>query len=171
MDIKVVAIAAIFCLDLAFIFLTRLSLQYEEFATAVVPPPTQAIAAPARPVAAHEAPPDRPASVQPDTAVEPDNFKRVAAKRNGQFISQVRVPRRAPRRATIVTATAAPFRDTVIYVRHADGRREVSGSPADAATRPTKPIEMKRKKPSVFKRALPVIKKPYTWLKSLVSKI
>jgi hypothetical protein len=183
MDKKVLAIIAIGALHLTLMWALRGSLKPEELARG--PEIVHPDAAPIEPnpynpptvLAVEPKIEETDRNVETDRAGDQPVFARTVSKKR-ILPSRNEVPRSVdtdivPQRAV---AVAPPiFQDTIIWVKRAEVQPIYRAERADAvepkaapAARIATPIKKKR---SFFKRAAPVIRKPYDWIKALISKL
>lgn len=181
MNKKILAIAVVFCLDLAFIVMIGGMFQQAE-------PMEVAVSHRSLPSGISEnakypkAAPDTDASE--DAAVDDPalTFQGIArsntvrAAASNPLRSETRQNRGIrPKRPAFDYderyQSAEPLRDTIILVKR---NRVANGDQKDprAVRDPNeKAAERPEKKRSIFSRAVPVVKKPYDWMKSLVSRL
>ena len=175
MDKKVWAILGIVCLQLAAVWFLKGSLLPEELTEASKP--AQSYAAKILRNVHSPKPPQITASNQPDIVTVPtlNTFRPHAA--HSQVTNTRRTVRTGARRAKTLPPSSyavnqPKFTDTIIYVK----RTEYQPYERLKRTEVSKPIktpvaDIKPKKKTIWSRALPVVKKPYQWMKTLVSKL
>lgn len=178
---KIVIIAVVVCLDLAFIVLMRAGFRSANLSQSIEAPASDPISIARRPAD----PPISPlhavssAEVEQVPVLQATKVYRAAIKRlprrESRTSKPVAIARSFPHRpgATVPAQQAPVFTDTVIWFQRAsyvkDQREDIAV--AEIKTAQNSIVPVKQKKKSFFSRALPVIKKPYDWLKSLGSSL
>ena len=184
MDKKVLAIIAIGALHLTLMWALRGTLKPEELARG--PEIVHPDAAPIEPnpynpptvLAVEPKIEETDRNVVTDRAGDQPLFARAASKKKRVSPSRNDVPRSVdtdivPQRAVAVAPPV--FQDTIIWVKRAEVQpiyRAERAAVVEPNTAPAAQIATPiKKKRSFFKRAAPVIRKPYDWIKALISKL
>lgn len=162
---KVFLIAVVICLDLAFILIMRDD-NWADRSQSTEPPATR------HPI---------PIAYQPE---QPINDDRVAVDEDQSRTASLRrsVSNEAPRKAYPLrkiqnrpaeNRALEKFTDTIIWYERANYVRDDEPDRVAVTTGKTtkKSDNASQKKKSFFDRALPVVKKPYQWVKTLVTKL
>jgi len=178
MSKKVIGIAVIAGLDLAFIVLMQAGWDPTEVSQTITPPDryqqslTQKqslpeLNAPAEPAAISDS--DEPA---PETT----SAARLRNERSAtvQNVVNTQKHKRARNRSGKSIKSTPIFTDTVIYVKRSEPFQfqQVSyAEPKVSAPEPIAEIRPEPKKKSFLSKAAPIVKKPYEWLKDLAAKL
>lgn len=179
MDKKILAIAAVFCLDLVFILMTGGMFRSEDPIAAAHSPNLQPITA--ENIDNQKADSNSKASEEatnlvPDRkSTDFDRLNRGTSSTTGSLIKPARksTRKRPAFQANVHDQSGDQFVDTVILVKH----RRDDQNDADHALSVDHPKSRSDtngksvKKRSVFSRTVTVVKKPYEWTKSLISKL
>jgi hypothetical protein len=180
MNRNVWAIVAIVCLDLAILWFIRGSIQPEELVEAVrpeepysiqssptslLPKKLEIVEGEIQPVLAYDSPTQTPRVKMTRNLSSKPARETFTARRT----ETIRF--RKPRNNTY-SAGAPVFTDTIIWVKRPAVSRDYYNERLVVSDVTAKqPLERRSKKKTILSRAVPVIKKPYQWLKTLVSKI
>lgn len=180
----ILGMAVVICLDLAFIFSVMVEMDNSEIARIVQTPPAPIISSP--PAVATSEP-----ETQATTDTLADSDANPLSPEQGPAVSRAKQERKRGLRNAgasdeMVAASTKPkiapyqpavkFEDTIIWIEKANYIPEVRAEkappppPERAKEAAVRPVEKKKKK-NIFSRALPVITKPYDWVKALVSKL
>jgi hypothetical protein len=170
MDRRVVVIAFVICLDLAFILLMRGSGETVDALKPIPPPTVEPVNIPLETEVA-----ETTNDVSPRTIAARKNRDLARIARRPETVHNFPTARRAASRARRTPAVpAAEFKDTIIWIQPAAYVRaeQPSRRPVTSSSR-EKPhsVLYAKKKRSIFSRTVPVVKKPYQWLKALALKL
>jgi len=172
MSKKVIGIAVIAGLDLAFIILMQGRWDFSEVSQHIEPTDryerylTQRQSMPELEINDQAEEPERLATPSSTARIE-----RPRSVRNATHIPKKRTKRSRP---SGEPAATAKFTDTIIYVKRSEPFEFQQVSliePQLPASEPVLEIQPEPKKKSFFARAAPIIKKPYEWVKDLAEKL
>lgn len=172
MSKKVIGIAVIAGLDLAFIVLMQAGWDTSEVAQNIQPPNRYQ-----QSLTQKQSLPELEVPVQAETLSDSDEPAVVTASvPRHRFESTVpaKKHRRPKARSPQAASKGVEFSDTVIYVKRSEPFQFQQVSLVEPKTTTPEPIteirpESKRK--SILSKAAPIVKKPYEWIKDLAAKL
>jgi hypothetical protein len=178
---KIVLIAVVICLDLAFIMIMRDGGKLVDLSQSIETPAVDPALTTRKPAFRQTIPvtskPEQPMSDEraaiDESQVRPARLKRSVSDEVSRKAYLFRKTQNRPERFPAYDRAPEKFTDTIIwYERASYGRDDGPERVAVTTTKATKDGDnVNRKKKSLLDRALPVVKKPYQWIKSLVTKL
>lgn len=170
----ILGIAVVICLDLAFILAMMSDVESFELAKIVETPIVNPMSV-ARRLEAGNLPTVDETAVQEVDETENGKYRAPNATRPFRRLETARKTNKIRSRSVANGyAPAVKFEDTIIWFERKNYTQEESFTPkVTMRSKPEKSIADRpvEKKKSFFSRALPVVTKPYDWLKSFASKL
>ena len=171
----ILGIAVVICLDLAFILAMMSDVESFELAKVVETPIVNPMSVARRLEASNLPAVDETAVLEVGEETENDKYRAPNATQPVRRLETARKTNRIrPRSFARSYKPAVKFEDTIIWFERRNYAQEEGFTPNVAAqSKPDKSIADRpvEKKKSFFSRALPVVTKPYDWLKSFASKL